>query len=90
MGQARRVRRARSIDDAAKDKGEKSADPVGSRVYTSAAIIMLTDGQRTTGVGPDGSWENGGRPRRAGYRQASAPSMATIVLKAGRCAVRLR
>lgn len=44
--------KARSIDDAAKDKDKKDRDPVAPGSYTSAAIIMLTDGQRTTGVDP--------------------------------------
>jgi Ca-activated chloride channel homolog len=42
--------KAKSIDDAAKEKKEK--EPVAPGSYTSAAIIMLTDGQRTTGVDP--------------------------------------
>jgi len=42
--------RAKSLDDAAKEK--KNVAPVAPGSYTSAAIIMLTDGQRTTGVDP--------------------------------------
>ena len=42
--------KARSLDDAAKVK--KDVAPVAPGSYTSAAIIMLTDGQRTTGVDP--------------------------------------
>ncbi len=42
--------KAKSLDDAAKEK--KSVAPVAPGSYTSAAIIMLTDGQRTTGVDP--------------------------------------
>lgn len=42
--------KAKSLDDAAKEKKEK--EPVAAGSYTSAAIIMLTDGQRTTGVDP--------------------------------------
>ena len=40
----------RSIDDDKKPK--KDRQPVAPGSYTSAAIIMLTDGQRTTGVDP--------------------------------------
>jgi Ca-activated chloride channel family protein len=40
----------RSIDDEKKPKKERQ--PVAPGSYTSAAIIMLTDGQRTTGVDP--------------------------------------
>jgi Ca-activated chloride channel family protein len=39
-----------SIDDQKKEK--KEFTPVAPGSYTSAAIIMLTDGQRTTGVDP--------------------------------------
>jgi len=42
--------RPRSIDDA--DRKPKPREPVPPGSYTSAAIIMLTDGQRTTGVDP--------------------------------------
>ncbi len=42
--------KGKRIEDAGKEK--KSADPVAPGSYTSAAIIMLTDGQRTTGVDP--------------------------------------
>jgi len=45
-----RIGKAKSIDDNAKEKKDK--DPVAPGSYTSAAIIMLTDGQRTTGVDP--------------------------------------
>src|SRR5438105_12712296 len=40
----------RSMDDEKKPKKERP--PVAPGSYTSAAIIMLTDGQRTTGVDP--------------------------------------
>ena len=40
--------KARKIEDAGKEK--KASEPVAPGSYTSAAIIMLTDGQRTTGV----------------------------------------
>jgi Ca-activated chloride channel family protein len=40
----------RSLDDEKKPKKERA--PVAPGSYTSAAIIMLTDGQRTTGVDP--------------------------------------
>jgi Ca-activated chloride channel family protein len=40
----------RSIDD--EKKAKKDRQPVAPGSYTSAAIIMLTDGQRTTGVDP--------------------------------------
>jgi Ca-activated chloride channel family protein len=39
-----------SIDD--EKKAKKDKQPVAPGSYTSAAIIMLTDGQRTTGVDP--------------------------------------
>ena len=42
--------RGASIDGEKKDKKEFTPVPPGS--FTSAAIIMLTDGQRTTGVDP--------------------------------------
>ena len=42
--------KARKIEYAGKEK--KSVEPVAPGSYTSAAIIMLTDGQRTTGVDP--------------------------------------
>ena len=42
--------KAKSLDDAAKEK--KDVAPVAPGSFTSAAIIMLTDGQRTTGVDP--------------------------------------
>ena len=42
--------KARKIEDAGKEK--KATEPVAPGSYTSAAIIMLTDGQRTTGVDP--------------------------------------
>ena len=50
MQWGRPASKAKSIDDAAKEKKER--DPVAPGSYTSAAIIMLTDGQRTTGVDP--------------------------------------
>lgn len=40
----------RSIDE--EKKPQKDRQPVAPGSYTSAAIIMLTDGQRTTGVDP--------------------------------------
>ncbi|CAM3451977.1 VWA domain-containing protein [Polaromonas hydrogenivorans] len=41
-----------SLDQAAKDdgNGKKAFTPVAPGSYTSAAIILLTDGQRTTGI----------------------------------------
>ena len=42
--------RGAAIDGEKKEK--KAHDPVAAGSYTSAAIIMLTDGQRTTGVDP--------------------------------------
>ena len=42
--------RGLSLDDQKKEK--KAFTPVAPGSYTSAAIIMLTDGQRTTGVDP--------------------------------------
>jgi Ca-activated chloride channel homolog len=41
-----------SADKAAKPAGAKDKPPVPPGSYTSAAIILLTDGQRTTGVDP--------------------------------------
>ncbi len=41
---------ARSLNEPPKEKKEHTPVPPGS--YSSAAIIMLTDGQRTTGVDP--------------------------------------
>ena len=43
---------ARSLDEAAKQDPAKAFTPVAPGSYNSAAIIMLTDGQRTTGVDP--------------------------------------
>lgn len=43
-------KRGNSLDRAG--KGPKDFTPVAPGSYTSAAIIMLTDGQRTTGVDP--------------------------------------
>jgi Ca-activated chloride channel family protein len=50
MQWGRAENRGRRIEDAGKEK--KTVDPVAPGSYTSAAIIMLTDGQRTTGVDP--------------------------------------
>lgn len=50
MQWGRSAGKAKSLDDAAKEKKDK--EPVAPGSYTSAAIIMLTDGQRTTGVDP--------------------------------------
>jgi Ca-activated chloride channel family protein len=44
--------RGTSIDAEKKEKEKKPFTPVPPGSYTSAAIIMLTDGQRTTGVDP--------------------------------------
>jgi Ca-activated chloride channel homolog len=41
-----------SADKAAKPAADKDKPPVPPGSYTSAAIILLTDGQRTTGVDP--------------------------------------
>jgi Ca-activated chloride channel family protein len=49
-GGGRDRQRGFSIDDEKKEK--KEFTPVAPGSYTSAAIIMLTDGQRTTGVDP--------------------------------------
>jgi Ca-activated chloride channel homolog len=43
--------RARPLGEEKKEGGAKR-DPVAPGSYTNAAIIMLTDGQRTTGVDP--------------------------------------
>mgnify|MGYP000098904202 CR=1 FL=1 len=50
MGSQRFGSQARSLNDPPKEK--KDFTPVAPGSYTSAAIIMLTDGQRTTGVDP--------------------------------------
>ncbi len=42
--------RARPLGEQKKEENKK--DPVAPGSYTSAAIIMLTDGQRTTGIDP--------------------------------------
>ena len=44
--------RGTAIDAEKKDKEKKPFTPVPPGSYTSAAVIMLTDGQRTTGVDP--------------------------------------
>jgi Ca-activated chloride channel family protein len=44
--------RGTAIDAEKKEKEKKPFTPVPPGSYTSAAIIMLTDGQRTTGVDP--------------------------------------
>jgi len=50
----RRGMRPQSLDDVTqqRDDGAPPFTPVAPGSYTSAAIIMLTDGQRTTGVDP--------------------------------------
>ena len=52
MQYGRERTRGTSIDQASKDDkaGKKDFVPVAPGSYTSAAIILLTDGQRTTGV----------------------------------------
>jgi Ca-activated chloride channel family protein len=50
QGGGRDLQRGRSLDDPKKE--QKAFTPVAPGSYTSAAIIMLTDGQRTTGVDP--------------------------------------
>jgi Ca-activated chloride channel homolog len=50
MQSGRERQRGTAIDAEKKDK--KEFTPVAPGSYTSAAIIMLTDGQRTTGVDP--------------------------------------
>lgn len=49
MGPGRERQRGVSIDQPAKDD-KKPFTPVAPGSYSSAAIILLTDGQRTTGV----------------------------------------
>ena len=52
--------------------------PPGS--YPSAAIILLTDGQTTTGPDPVEAAKHGGRPRRARvHRRASARTNGEII-----------
>ena len=48
----RQAMRPRSLDEVAKQGPTKTFTPVAPGSYNSAAIIMLTDGQRTTGVDP--------------------------------------
>lgn len=48
----RQSMRPRSLDEINKQDPAKPFTPVAPGSYTSAAIIMLTDGQRTTGVDP--------------------------------------
>ena len=50
MNSGRYMPRGQSLDQAPKEKKDFKPVPPGS--YNSAAIIMLTDGQRTTGVDP--------------------------------------
>jgi len=44
--------RARPLTESGERKERKEREPVAPGSYTSAAIIMLTDGQRTTGIDP--------------------------------------
>ena len=48
----RQAMRVQPIDEIGKQDPAKSFTPVAPGSYNSAAIIMLTDGQRTTGVDP--------------------------------------
>ncbi len=48
----RQAMRPKPIDEIGKQDPAKAFTPVAPGSYTSAAIIMLTDGQRTTGVDP--------------------------------------
>ena len=48
----RQAMRPRSMDEVARQDAAKAFTPVAPGSYNSAAIIMLTDGQRTTGVDP--------------------------------------
>jgi len=48
----RQAMRPRSLDEIGKQDPAKPFTPVAPGSYSSAAIIMLTDGQRTTGVDP--------------------------------------
>ncbi len=48
----RQAMRPKPIDEIGKQDPAKPFTPVAPGSYTSAAIIMLTDGQRTTGVDP--------------------------------------
>ena len=48
----RQSMRPRSMDEVLQQDAAKGFKPVEPGSYTSAAIIMLTDGQRTTGVDP--------------------------------------
>jgi len=48
----RQAMRPRSLDEIGKQDPAKPFTPVAPGSYNSAAIIMLTDGQRTTGVDP--------------------------------------
>ncbi|SDP15726.1 Ca-activated chloride channel family protein [Rhodoferax sp. OV413] len=48
----RQAMRPRAMDEVTKQDPAKTFTPVAPGSYNSAAIIMLTDGQRTTGVDP--------------------------------------
>mgnify|MGYP002143388192 CR=1 FL=1 len=48
----RQAMRPRSLDEVTRQDPAKTFTPVTPGSYNSAAIIMLTDGQRTTGVDP--------------------------------------
>ncbi|GKT16659.1 VWA domain-containing protein [Acidovorax sp. SUPP2522] len=48
----RQAMRSQPIDEVGRAQGRKPFTPLAPGSYTSAAIIMLTDGQRTTGVDP--------------------------------------
>jgi Ca-activated chloride channel family protein len=48
----RQAMRPKPMDEIGKQDPAKAFTPVAPGSYTSAAIIMLTDGQRTTGVDP--------------------------------------
>ena len=48
----RQAMRPRSLDEVTRQDPAKTFTPVAPGSYNSAAIIMLTDGQRTTGVDP--------------------------------------
>jgi Ca-activated chloride channel family protein len=48
----RQAMHPRPLDEVARQDPAKAFTPVAPGSYTSAAIIMLTDGQRTTGVDP--------------------------------------
>ena len=77
------------LADKANDKpADDKAKPVPPGSYTSAAIILLTDGQTTTGPDPIEAATHGRRARRARLhrRHRHATPARSSAPRAGRCA----